>query len=371
MAVDVKLVKYRLSELLSLGDARQDADAYVQYGDPKKLAVFAANPFRRGGDPVTRYVLMADDVVAGGEYGYPVEIVADGEVVVCGSGSETSVKEEYRKSAVGLEFLSNEGPVDESSQISLGCGMAQRYARIHKMFGYKIFPMPRFMAVFRSRSVVEMYVPHVLVKMLSWLVDVGLCLWWQIVDIRTFLSLRHCKIREVKADETLMLSRIADLALSNGKRFKENHCAEWFHWHLTQGFKKEGPARLYVVQRGDDVAAFFMTKRRFHAQASSRGFKNVMLGSVIEWGVVQGLERYLVPVVLSAVLQLRRENVDAVEVATPEKTLIGGLKRSLLMPVGESNFGIRVGGKSKLAAVSGWEDPANWRLRPAMCDNGL
>lgn len=369
--MDVKLVKYRLSELLSQGDARQDPDAFVQYGDPKKLAVFAANPFRRGGDPVTRYALMADGAVAGGEYGYPVEIVADGEVVICGSGSETSVKEEYRKSAVGLEFLSNKGPVDESSQISLGCGMAQRYARIHKMFGYTIFSMPRFMAVFQSRSVVEMYVPYVLVKILSWLVDVGLCLWWQIAALRTSLSLRHCKIREVKADETLMLSRIADLALSDGKCFKENHCAEWFYWHLTQSFKKEGPARLYAVMKGDAVAAFFMTKRRFYAQASSRGFKNVMLGSVIEWGVVRGMERYLVPVVLSAVMRLRRENVDAVEVTTPEKALICGLKRSLLIQVGESNFGIRVGGKSKLAAISGWEDPANWRIRPAMCDNGL
>jgi len=365
------MIKYRLSELLSRGDSRVDSDAIVQYGDPKKLAVFAANPFCRGGDPVTRIVLTADGAVAGGEYVYPVDILADGKIVACGSGSETSVKEEYRKSAVGLEFLSSEGPIEESSQISLGCGMAQRYARIHKLFGYKIFPMPRLMAVFRSRSVVEMYVPHCLVAALSVFVDIGLLLWWRMVALRGALQLRGYEIREVKSGEAELLSRIAELVQSDGKRFKENHCAEWFYWHMTQSFRKEGPARLYAVQKNGSPVAFFMTKRRFYAQASSRGFKNVMLGSVIEWGVKQGMERMLVPVVRAAVLRLRREKVDAVEVTTPDEVLIGGLRRCLMMPVGESNFGIRVGGKSELAAVDGWDEPKNWRLRPAMCDNGL
>ena len=369
--MDVKLVKYRLSELLSLGDARRDSDAFVQYGDPKKLAVFAANPFRRGEDSATRVVLMVDGAVAGGEYVYPLEIVADGKIVKCGSGSETSIKEEYRKSAVGLEFLSGEGPLEESTHVSLGCGMAQRYARIHKMFGYKIFPMPRFMAVFHSHSVVEMYAPRVLVKTLSAILDCGLLLWWKLVALYGTWCLRHYEIREVKPDETGVLARIAELTMSDGMRFKENHCVEWFRWHLTQALHEEGPSRLYAMTKAGVVVGFFMTKRRFHAQASSRGFKNVMLGSVIEWGVESELQKMLVPAVLAAVLQLRREKVDAVEVATSDTALIGGLRRSLMRPVGESNFGIRVGGRSVLAEVPGWDDPANWRLRPAMCDNGL
>jgi hypothetical protein len=114
-----------------------------------------------------------------------------------------------------------------------------------------------------------------------------------------------------------------------------------------------------------------MTKRRFHEQASGRGFKNVWLGSIIEWGCLSGFENVQKWAIVSAVVSMRKDT-DAVEFATDDRSLQKFVKRFGWRQVGCANFCFKiVGGVADLAGNPAMSEQSNWRLRPAMGDFGL
>ena len=113
-----------------------------------------------------------------------------------------------------------------------------------------------------------------------------------------------------------------------------------------------------------------MTKERFHTQASSRGFKNVVLGSVIEWGMMPGTNLKIEKLLLCALLSFGK-NVDAIELCSSYSNINKYLKRRFLVPVGESNFAIKALETSPLSQHPKYKLQDSWRLRPAASDNSF
>ena len=114
-----------------------------------------------------------------------------------------------------------------------------------------------------------------------------------------------------------------------------------------------------------------MTKERFHEQASHRGFKNVILGSVIEWGVLPDSTITELQICKAAILSFGK-HVDAVEICLNNNKLIRSLKMMVMIQVGDSNMAIKA---TKDSPLQYYKDKIglidNWRIRPAYSDNGL
>jgi hypothetical protein len=72
-----------------------------------------------------------------------------------------------------------------------------------------------------------------------------------------------------------------------------------------------------------------------------------------------------------AVMQMKRDGVDAVEICTDDEKMGRSLKRALLQRVGDLSFVIRASESSPLRRHTGWEQQTNWRLRPIEGDNGV
>ncbi len=167
-----------------------------------------------------------------------------------------------------------------------------------------------------------------------------------------------------------MLTAIAALISSDPHRFRENHTVDWLKWHLDYAFHQYDPCKLFAVEKDGRMCAFYMTKRKFYEQASSRGFANLWLGSIVEWGTASTFAGMKPWIVVRAALEMRK-CCDAVEVVTLDKSILRLLRLTGFVHVGDSNFRITAGAESPLRQHEGWDDLENWRLRPAMCDNAI
>ena len=174
----------------------------------------------------------------------------------------------------------------------------------------------------------------------------------------------------VEPSEEGELEVLANLAREGTQRFFEIHNAQWFRWVLTNSFSEQGSAVAYLVYDDDIPIGFFMVKKRFHEQASHRGFKNVWLGSVVEWGCKSGCEKKLIWQIVLWAMKTRKD-LDAVEFAVCEPCVQKFLRRLGWQHVGDANFCFKICPECGFAVPDGMEDMSNWRLRPGMGDVAL
>ena len=333
-----------------------------------------ANPFATSPEMACQKIGYVDGKVGGTEVVFPLLLKVDGRLRKAGSGSLTVVDKWARKTGLGLAIWDT-GYDDgvSGTEISEGAGLSQIAVRVHRCIEYTVFEYPRFIALWKSRAVVERLAHGLCTGMVRLCIDA--CLWvygWLLSAVVRF-NLRNYRVESVGGDDAVGIKSIASFTDIGHHRFSEVHDGRWIKWHLNHSFSKYGPAKAFLVRRRPDgiPVAFYMTKRRFHEQASGRGFRNVWLGSIIEWGCLPGFENVQKWAIMSAAVSMRTDS-DAVELATDDRSLQKFVGRLGWRQVGCANFCFKVvEGASDLAGNPAMSDQSNWRLRPAMGDGGL
>ena len=366
------LILYR-----KLSEAQQEAD--IGNGEtvpppPCSMSyyeVLSRNPYLNGRDDVFHKVGIVDGRIGGDAYIFPLKLFCRGDVHQVCAGSNLNVHPWARKSGLGFGFCEfDDNHRDGAHEIFIGAGLSQIAVKVHRFIGYRIFTYPRFVMLLKSRSVLEMKFHGWMLTCASALVD-SLIAGYSFV-VRAVLGVFSrgvtvCPVDPCNATQVLELERLAN---AEQRPFHEIHDAQWFKWVLTNSFSKDGPVRAYIVRRKDRNVAFYMTKIRFHEQASHRGFKNVWLGSVIEWGAEKGFEKVLLRVLVRFALSMRKK-LDAIEFATPDKVQQGFLKRLGWRHIGEMTACYMVRPNGAFVEPPEMSLCENWRLRPAMGDCAL
>ena len=335
-----------------------------------KLRALERNPFLSSVDSLGKIVGLYEGREIGGEYVFPVWVKAKGRELCALAGSTLSVEAAYRKSGLGMDLPELRWQKSPSG-IALGAGLSQMAVPVHQLLDYAVFFLPRYMFLCKSRSVVEMKLKGLLARLTAGLVDVLLAVQAGVIGFLSWFKMRGVEVVRILPEDSMGLAEVAQLIKNDSHEYAEVHDEKWLRWHLTESFSEDGPAQLYLARRQGGAIGFWMTKRRFHAQASRRGFKNVWLGSIIEWQVTKEEAKFLPWFMLAAALGLRRSGVDAVELPTDETTVQRFLRRLGWHAIGEGNFVIKAGSTSPVASDLEMKVQANWRLRPAMGDNGL
>ena len=121
-----------------------------------------------------------------------------------------------------------------------------------------------------------------------------------------------------------------------------------------------------MIRHNGITEGFFLIKQEYFEQASSRGFKNVYLGSLMEWGLKKQSVLKEKDIVLLS-LYCFDKNIDGIQYASTEKKTIKQLKRHLFVQVGNANLGFK---------LRTFKDPTikdinNWRIRLAGGDTLL
>ena len=362
---DIKILYKRLGEIDADGCVRGVPGLRL---DKNYVTALRENPFREGKDVVCVKVGIVDERVAGREYVFPLSIMCDDMVVSAGSGSCTTVEKWARKTGLGIELSSmKEDCRDGDFKVGECAGLSQVAVKIRKYLNQPVFEYPRYIGLLKCRAVVETKLNGILAKMVSWIGDA-------VLGIITAFGAAYARVMSsgyvvepVSADREGQLREMESLARSEKCRFCEVHDARWFKWVLTNSFSSYGPPVAYIVRRNNVAIGFFMVKKRFHEQASHRGFRDVWLGSIVEWATLDAYKKFILWKIYIWYYRSRKE-LDAVEFPAAERWVVAFLKRHGWQKVGNANFCYNIRSGTGYEAPIGMDNAENWRLRPGMGD---
>ena len=365
---DIKIIDRSIAEMDQPTFAGLADDFGVVALTTDKRRAFSNNPYITDCKMHCQSIGVLDGLAIGCEMHFPLYWMAHGALYRVLCGSTTFVAKEYRKTELGLQLKEFRKQVCPS-EITCGAGVSQMMLRILRYWKETVFLIPRIIMLFKSRAVVDMKLHGMLAKIVSTCVDLGLTVYWVLIRFMCWYKLRAYDFEKVDASNEDVIRQVADLISSDPHPFAELHDDRWLKWHMTESFTKDGAMELTTVRHKGKLVAFYMTKKRFHEQASSRGFRNVWLGSITEWQVVHGSESVLPWILLNAACAFKGA-VDAVEIVAEDGKLLSFLRRLGWQHVGESNFTFHIY-DGPLKENKDILDCTNWRLRPAMGDAGL
>lgn len=331
------------------------------------MEMFMKNPFLYDKAPVQ---LRAESVnkVLGSVYAFPIEIARGRHVYMACAGSSLTVEPESRGMGLAKKMTLKRMEVT-TDKIAVASGLSRMSLPLFKKLGFCIFLSKRYIFLQNSLPVVRMYIKEgILLNWVSASANLFLGIWKWILTKQ-----RDCRFKNYSIEEAgVVPQEVVDIAIGDPKLWRENHTKEWFEWVMNSSFAGDirSKQHLFVIKKDVEIVGFYMTKERFHAQASSRGFKNVILGSVIEWGVKRGAGINDEDVILHSLLSFGK-HVDAIEVCSAYDNINNFLKKRMLIPVGKSNFAINAHERSSLYDCSELKEQKYWRIRPAASDNSF
>lgn len=293
-------------------------------------------------------------------------IRVDGEEVPIAWGSEWYVPAEHRSSLVGVSLILKQSQIAPNIGAN---GISQVAVEVYKKLKWIDLPMPRWILLRRSRSVVERYAgkgPHSTIAAV--LIDIGLWFHKGLLKLLWGGLARRWKQERVDrfpADLEPLLAKAQDPAPVSCHR-----SASWLNWLMSHSFKTDSRnANLMHLVRASDgrCVGYTVSKVRFFNVATHRGFKDVLLGAVQEFAAFDPAitEAELVKL---AVLALDRHGVDAIEVCLDDAQIGQSLKKIGFMRVGSMHMMFKGSNKSPLSRPELCQ-PSSWRTRPIDGDN--
>lgn len=335
--------------------------------EPKRK-VISDNPFKISDKDIFQILGIVDKRIVGTVLLMPNMLSIKGKLYNSLIGHGLSVEPECRGKGIGSKLTDNRLDFSKTHSLLI-CAASQMQLPILKRLGSHIFLLPRMILLKRSYSVIENKIGPKSAKLLAPIVDLFLkLLQYSIKQGRKKLINRGFK--EVVNEEIPI--EVETIIAADKSDFKEVHNCQWFKWVRDnslvddQTLKKE----FVMVYMEDKAVGFYMTKKRFYERASHRGYKNISMGSVMEWGTIAPDIISDNEICLLAISSFSN-NVDAIELCCANEEMANWFKKKRLVRIGESNLVVRYRPDSVLASANGIDNPANWRLRPAMGDNGL
>lgn len=347
--------------------------AKVSYKDPYNIAsslcnemknAVLHNPSGYSEDEVCQILALDEDIVVGCTNPFSGRVKIDGNIIEVQQGSYLYSHEDYRKDNVGGDLfvkISNLHPT-KNSYFS---GISHMAIGLYRAMKYTVFEYPRMIYLRKCRSVVHalLKTESCLLNPIIWIGDFVLLLHRSLLSVLTYSKFEKYVIVESKE----VPQTVIDIINFDTHPFAEVHDKEWIEWNLKYKFTDEPRIkRLFLIKNNSKIEAFFITKERFYEKASSRGFKNVNLGALVEWGIspdsiLTEKDLYLMS------LSCFSKSTDGIQFATTDYGLAKTLRKYFFVGIGEANVGF------KFPSVKDprLKDINNWRLRLAASDTLL
>lgn len=154
---------------------------------------------------------------------------------------------------------------------------------------YACLPFRRYIYLRKSRVAVEYVLKrrNSLTNGISAIVDCLMGIYRLIAFCGNIQRMKNYTIEKVD----YVPEEVERMVLADEHKYKELHDRVWFEWNLKYSFNGDERNSKYlsvIKNKKGEIVGFFLNKIEFFAQASSRGFKNVLLGTVSEWGIKKG-----------------------------------------------------------------------------------
>lgn len=333
-----------------------------------KIKVWLSNPYLKSQKSVFQLLGIVDKTIAGTGYILPIELSLNGKIYDSNAAHNLLVNKNYRGCGLGSKIT--DARLDFCSTKSLVlCNPSQMQIPILKRLGGIILTMPRLVLVKNSISVIETKFKGNLAKPISKILDCGL----KLIISGVKHSAKQISSRNISIEEYQKIPEIVnDIINKDTHPFKEIHNKDWFQWVKDNSLIENSSItkRFFLIKKNNEPIGFFMTKTEFYESASHRGYKNLTLGSVIEWQTINENILSTSDIMLLAIKSFP-DDVDAIEICTDDSKTIKRLKCKGLIQVGMAHVVIRFRPDSCFNNIQNLNIQKNWRIRPSMGDGAL
>ena len=333
--------------------------------NPKMREAVLHNPSGYRDDEVCQILALDGDVVVGATNPFSGRLLINGEIVPCQNDSYLFTHKNYRKDSIGGELFMILTKLHPSKN-NYYAGISQMAMGLYKALKYTVFEFPRMIYLRKSRSVIQVFFHSSSwwIKPFIWMADAFLCLHRLMVKLHNIICYDGYILEEVKDCP----KEIETIVKQDCHPYMEYHDKAWFDWSLRYSISEDMRTcrRLFVVKNEDQIEAFFLIKQEFFEKASSRGFKKVYLGSVMEWGISK-LSRLTERDIVMLSLGTFDDNVDGIQYATDNSKVKSQLRWWLFVEIGMANIGFKL----KTIKSSEINKMSKWRIRLAGSDTVL
>lgn len=352
------------THLLPIADLDNDR-RLAAYDDPQGLLTLSAahrrllqtDPFVSDfGKPALIFGTFGNRVVGKTEPVY-FEIKADGRVMDAQASGGLFVEEPYRKTLYAVELMTRQDSLTDSG-VSLNTGLSLSAQKLSKMMGFKLFPIARFALVKHSIDLLKERVSPVICRFLSPFFD---CVFWlhrTVLSMYLAVRAHGWRFERVNSSDDRALDDFARLVEAAGDRLGEHVTAKWLKWVVENDFFDEARKSIWRCTKGDKTVGYCLVR-------TDNG--KTGRGKVLEWQVVPEC-REVESVFLLKTAQVLLKECDLVVVSLGPCLPAARQLSKLLLRLPEQVVSLGVAKKSPLRELSGWDDPANWRIRPCVGD---
>lgn len=307
------------------------------------------------GPGAVELVGLHDGVEAGREVMLPLAIRAQGRTYPVVAGANLFVDPAHRKSNLGM-LLPEAMRAASPSGVAVAGAVSRLAQPIYEFLGFAKFKMPRHAVPLHGR------------RHFGILVGMAVAVYRSLLAAVTAFKTRRLTFASVDSADEATLRAVAELIAADEHPYCEVHDADWLRRQMSVSFTGEHPLEMVVVRKDGRLVGFGMTKVR--RRETLRNLKDVRHGMVVEWQFAEEVQALSGWLLVKAALGLR-DRADLVEIATDDERVGALLRRLGWRPVDYENFMIGTTESSPLAGDMEMRKPENWRLRPAMGDNGL
>lgn len=307
------------------------------------------------GPGAVELVGLHNGVEAGREVMLPLAIRAKGRTYPVVAGANLFVDPAHRKSNLGMllpEAMREASP----SGVAVAGAVSRQAQPVYEFLGFAKFKMPRRAIPLHGR------------RHFGILIGVAIAAYRMLLSAVTAFKTRDLALTPVDPADAATVHAVAELIAADRHPYCEVHDERWIRRQMSESFTGEHPLEMVSVRKDGRIVGFVMTKVR--RRATLRNLKDVRHGMVVEWQFAEACEALSGWLLVKAALGLR-DRADIVEVATDDGKVGGLLRRLGWRPVDYENFMIGTTERSPLAGDGEMRKAENWRLRPAMGDNGL
>lgn len=353
------------SRIITYGDLRKglefDKDKYgiASYEYESRRKTFLSNPNLGNDDDTFMYLIEADGIPVGRTMLFDTRLKVGNEIVPLYSGSGLEVEKSFRRYGIGAEIFIY-GRTIKKRKLNLSAGISDMALPLYKVMKYTIFEFPKLLQLRDAQPLLGKYgINGLLQRVLGCIINALLCIVYSMTNNRSRKLKKQYEVEKVD----IVPLWVDEIILNDGHKYAEVHDHRWLQWCLDNNFKghKRNIQSFYILKQKGEPIGYVMTKERFREDV--QGLKDVMIGSIVEWGVKNG-SQLCESDLYRLIIDSFSNDIDIIETATNDKNTIKKLKLMGFIHYGDAHIAF----KDRTKMLNDANDASLWRLRYGYAD---
>lgn len=324
--------------------------------DTKSRYLMKTDPYKDGHSVNGAIEGRVDGALGGCVYVFPTQLNYDGKIYTIMSGTDFWVSQTFRKFQLGLMIPEK---MLEMSPNYLFAGVSKNAQPVYQYFGFEFFDLQRYIYIVNAHFLVSLKLKGHIAKVATIFVNAGLYLCYD--TLRLYYKAKYAKFKVVeKKVDDINYEGVSRIINADMHRYKEYHGKEWIEWVMNYSDKHpESQQHFYEIYRKKELVGFFINKNKYRELLNGK-YKNVVYGSIIEWGSIDQDIIKDSDICAMAFSRFGKET-DAIAMSSHGDKFFSSIPKKLIKRMGNLNYAVLLDSKM----FPDFQKEENWRIRPA------